>query len=326
MATNRPRGLQIYDPVLSNLARRYQPSGFIAKRILPDIPVSTLSGQYPVFTKDWFAAAVEDNLVADRAPAKEIDFEWSTESYLAQERALKVSITDLERQQATAEGSAGIRLEQGKTEWLTHNMELLRERRVAQLLLPSGLGGELDASATAATSGTAWNAASGTAVEVDIKTGVEWIYDRTGVVPTDMIIPFKVAYALALNDEIREVMQQQMSGGSHNFLELGDRVLPSRIHGMNVIIPKGAIQSTNREGGAFSSEEIWGDDVRLLFLNGGAQWGQPTVAYNLVHTPKRVTRWRETDPDLEYIREMERQDEKVVAPECGYVITGVLTS
>jgi hypothetical protein len=319
MAANRPRSLQIYDPVLSGLARRYVPRGFIARQLIPSIPVAKLSGLYPVFTKSYWFREHTDNRVSDRAPTREVDFEWSTESYLAEEYGLKVSLSDLEREQA----DAALRLEMNKTQLLTLQMELSHEIRVAALLNTRDAGGGLD-NAMDATPSTNWDQATAT-IETDIKGGVEAVYDATGLVPNVIVIPFKVAYAMAVQEDIRAILQYNAAGKERNFIELGNRVLPSVIHGMQVIIPQGAQKDAAKEGGTSSVSEIWGDDVRLLYVDPSAAWGIPSVAYEFRHTPKRVTRWRTTDPDVEYIREMERYDLKVVADQAGYILKDVLS-
>jgi hypothetical protein len=70
---------------------------------------------------------------------------------------------------------------------------------------------------------------------------------------------------------------------------------------------------------------VWGDHVRLLTVDPGAGWGIPSVAYDFVHTPVTVKRWRTDDPDIEYIRVKDRRDEKVVAPDAGYVLSSLLS-
>jgi hypothetical protein len=321
MSVNRARALQVYDPVLTNIARSYRPKGFIESQVLPSIPISLLGGIYPIFDEAYWFGAEVDAEIRDRSPAKEVDFSWSTDPYLAKEYALKVSITELEELQA----EPILRLRQNKTTFLSTRMQLLREIRAAALLETIANGGGIT-SANAATPGTNWDISTAT-IEADIKTGVLAIYDAIGQAPNKMIIPFKVAYAMAVNPTIRAQLQYQITGRTENanFLEVGGRVLPSVIHGMEVVIPVGAQKNTAREGAAKAITEIWGDDVRLLFANPGAEWGEPTVAYKLVHTAPRVTRWNQVDPDVEYVREMERVAEKVVAPDAGYLLHDLLT-
>lgn len=320
MASNRPRSLQVFDPVLSSIARRYVSKGFIADELLPSIGVSTLSGQYPTFTKRYWFSVQTDNEVTDRTPANEVDFEWSMDTYLAREYALKVSITDLERAQAIAE----LRLEKGKTEYLTQQMKLAHEIRVAAIFkkIAAGTTGGLTSGAAPSNN---WDIDAAT-VEADIKLGVIAIYDLTGLVPNVIVIPYKVAYAMALQEDIRAILRSDATGKGVEYIQLGMRILPTVIHGMKVVIPMGAQMDSAREGAASDVvTEIWGDDVRLLYVDAGAEWGIPSVAYRLDHTKKKVTRWRQVDPDIDYVREMERYDVKVVAPDCGYEIQDVLS-
>lgn len=317
MALNRPTSLQIYDPVLSNLARKYKSNGFIGRSLLPEISVSTLSGQYPVFTKQfWFQNDV-DNLIADRQPTKEIDYEWSLDTYGIKEYGLKVGWTDLELQQA----HESLRFERTKVEFLTHRIELAHEVRVAALLRKTTNGGGLNLGAAPSTN---WDQDAAT-IEADIKTGVLAIYDATGMLPNTIVIPYKVAYAMALQEDIRAILRSDATGAGVQYLTLGSRIIPSVIHGMRVVIPQGPQIDSGREPSSGSISEIWGDHVRLLYVDPSAGWGMPSVAYLFRHTPKKVLRWRETDPDINYVREMERYDLKVVAPDVGYELASLLS-
>lgn len=316
-ATTDPQALQIIDPVLTSVARRYTPNlaGFISDRVLPAIPTATLSAQYPVFDESYWFAQLTDNKYEDRSETKEVNFTWSTDTYLCEEYALKTSITDLERLQA----HPALRLEQSKTQFLNIQMALSREIRAATILQDSGVaGGGLDSTMTAAASAD-WGTSS--AAETEIRTGVLAIYDAIGLTPNVVVIPYKTAYRLALNSNIRALLTYNITGEARDPIVLGDRLLPSVIHGMDVVIPAGAQVSSAVEGQPKAVSEIWGETVRLLYVDPNAAWGQPSVAYRLVHTAPTVTRWRQADPDVEYVRQMERVDEKVVAPFAGYTIT-----
>lgn len=318
MPANRARPLQVIDPFLTQVARRYKSDGFVADQLIPRIKVSKLSGQYPTFDKQYWFANDVDNKGSDRAPSKEVDFKWSTDTFLCEEYKLKISLTDLEEQQAEPE----LKLRQNKAEFLAHRMNLAYEVRAAALLDTIDNGGQLD-NAMDATPSVNWDQDTAT-IEADIKGGVIAVYDTIGMTPNTIVIPYKVAYAMAVQEDIRAILASQIAGGERNFLQLGDRVLPSVIHGMNVVIPKGQKTTAVEGASSVTLSEIWGTHVRLLYVNAGAKWGEPTVAYNIQHTPRTSTRWREFDPDREMLRELERQDEKVVAPEAGYVLRSVL--
>jgi hypothetical protein len=318
---NSPRALQVIDPFLTGIARNYQPNwaGFIGDKLLPATQTGTLSGQYPIFDDQFWFGQQTDNKVDDRSPAKEVNFTWSTDTYLCEEYALKVSISDLEEMQA----HPALKLRTQKTKFLAGQMKLAQEVRAAGVLLDGGAGGGLSTGNTTSPSNN-WDVAAAT-IEDDIKAAVLSVYDRIGTTPNTLVIPYKVAYAMALQEDIRAIIRYDATGKPRDPIVIGDRVLPSVIHGMNVVIPTGAQKSTAAEGPKKTVAEIWGDDVRLLLVDPGAQWGMPTVGYRITHTGLTSTRWRQIDPDVEYIRQLERVDEKIVAPDAGWVLADVLS-
>lgn len=321
MAISRAGALQVISPVLTNLARQYKPHGFIADEVLANIPVQTLAGQYPVFTKqEWFSNFV-DNLSKDREAAKEVDITFSTEAFLAKEYALKISITDLERAQA----HPGLRLEASKLTRLMQAQALAKEVRVAALLRDVTNGGGFTASNETAIS-TKWDLTTSNP-EADIRAAALSIYNATGLQPNTIVIPYPVAYNLATihgTDTFRGQMLYTVNGAEA--IRIGAGVLPSEIHGMRVLIPTGPQVNTQQANTpAASYTEIWGKHVRLLYVDKNAEWGIPSVAYNFQHTPVEVFRWRQNDPDIDYIRVKERVDERVVAPDTGWVLSDCIS-
>lgn len=327
MALNRAQALQIIDPVLTNLARRYQAHGFIYDQIIRKFPVQTLSGQYPVFKKeDWYRND-PDNQVRDRAPSKEVDFTFGTELYLAKEFGLKVSITDLERLQA----HPSLRLEQSKNDFLSLRMALSREVRLANLLFPTDFTtpGGLTAGNNA-TPATKWDVGTSNP-EADIRAGALVMYNTIGYTPNTILIPYPVAYNLATQhgtDTFRGQMLYTVNG--QQAIRQGVGILPEQIHGMQVVIPMGPQTTTAADSDGSPQQtgtqsEIWGKHVRLLYVEPGAPWGTPSVVYGFQHTAPLTSRWRQNDPDIDYIRQWERIDERVVAPDAGYVLTNVIS-
>jgi hypothetical protein len=318
MATNRAPSLQVIDPLLTNIARRYQPHGFIYNQLISDVPVNTFTGKYVTFTDQyWFQDEVE-SLVEDRGPTPEIDYQWSTDSYDCKRRGFKVSLTDEEREQASSQG--GFDLESDKVEFLQHRTALNDEIRLAAILkkVSAGTPGALNLGGTPSTN---WDQDTAV-IETDIQTGVNAIYDAIGLRPNVMVVPFKVAYAMALQQDIRSLFQYTVNG--QETLRLGDKILPSTIHGMRLVIPEAVQKDSAREGGTASRSEVWGTSVRLLYINQGAGRYNPSTIKRFVHTPDTVTRWRTNDPDVEFIRSYKRIDEKVVAPDAGYEIIDIL--
>lgn len=308
------RDLQIVDAVLSNVARAHKPRGFIYNEVLPSIPVELDSGRYPIF--DGFFDDDTDPKVSDRAETPEVDFSWSEDTYLCEDYRLKASITKKEERQA----HSVLRLRQNKLDAVLMRMAIRRERRAADLLRKTTNGGGLNLGSTVSTN---WDQDAAT-IEVDIQTGAEAVYDETGMTTNAIVIPWKVAYAVALQQDIREIIKYTMPGD--RILIEGDMVLPKVLHGHRVIIPKGAMRNTAKEGGTKSLTDIWGDHVRLLHIpEGGGGWGIPATGYSFKAEPEVVDRWRENDPPVEFVRAWECVDEKVCAPDLGYELAETLS-
>lgn len=316
MATARNvRSLQVVDPVLTNLARQYRPHDFVYDQLLPNVPVANEGFQYPTYARDWFSADAPDPLKADRTASKEIDLEYSTTTGVAKEYSLKISISDRER----GNFNNALRLEQAKVAMLSDRMAVAREIRLAALLRKTTNGGGLNLGATPSNN---WDQDAAT-IESDIKTGKEAIYDATGYQANTIVIPWKVANAIALQQDIRALFAYTVNGVSQ--LAQGETILPNEIWGLRVVIPKGSFKATSNEGATVSTTEIWGDEVRILYVDPSNQWGMPSVANRFEKEALTVTRWRETDPDVEYIRQREICTELVTAPDMGYELTDLLS-
>jgi hypothetical protein len=313
--TKNSRDLQLVDVVLTNIARAYKPEGFIYNDVLPTIPVNEDAGKYMVF--DGFFDDDTDNKVPDRALTPEIDTNWSTDTYYCEDYRLKISVTAKEVRNA----HSAVRLRQTKTESLLMRMALRRERRAATLLRKTTNGGGLNLGAAPSVN---WDQATAT-IEVDIKTGAMAVRDVIGMTTNTMVIPYKVAYEMSMQEDIRALLRWDVTGRPQNVLELGDRLLPNVIHGHRVIIA-GAMRNTAGEGGTKSLTDIWGDHVRLLYVApGGGGWGVPSVGYSFKALPEVVDRWKEDDPPVEFVRAWECVDEKITAPDAGYEIASVLS-
>lgn len=310
-------GLQVIDPLLTNVARRYTAHDFIYDQIVARQPVSTISGIYPTFPSYYWFAQVADNATEDRTESKEVNFEWSTEKYFAKKYSLKTSISDDER----ANAAPALRLEQNKTEFLSLQQALSREIRLATKLRENGVtGGEL-AKENEAAAGKKWSSSESNP-DSDLRAAALAIYEQIGQSPNTLILPYPVAYNLATvhgTDTFRGQMLYTVNG--QETIRLGDGILPSTIHGMRVVIPKGPQKITaNEPGVGATSSEIWGKNAILLYNDSSAGWGSPSCMYGFQFMAPTISRWSRIDPDVEYIREMERIDEKVVAPNAGYVI------
>jgi len=213
-------------------------------------------------------------------------------------------------------------------------MALSREIRLANLLMDpassaavNGQGGLT--SGNSATPSAKWDTGTSNP-EADLRAASLAIYNSIGLHPNVLVVPYPVAYNLATQhgtDTFRGQMLYTVNG--QQAIREGIGILPDMIHGMRVIIPLGPQTNSapDSDGGLATGtqSEIWGKHVRLLYVENGAPWGTPSVCYQFQHTAPLVSRWRQNDPDIDYIRQWERTDERVVAPDAGYVLTSVIS-
>jgi hypothetical protein len=314
-----PRALQVVDQVLTNVARQYRPEGFVYGMLAPRIGVDFEAGLYPVYSKESFFGDASDaggtTKVADRAETPEISYDFSTEPYYCEDFRLKFSITEKERRQA----NAALRLEQSKLSGLLDRMAIRREVRLAALLRQTGDSGEL--SGGSATPSNNWDVDAAT-IETDIKTGALAVRDLIGRLTNTLVIDLAVAYAMATQADIREILKYTVPG-DRIILE-GVGILPSTIHQHKVVVAQ-SMRNTAAKGQAVTLSKIWSDEARLLYVAPNAGWGVPSVAYSFSVFGEQVDRWRENDPPVEYVRAWEDVDEKVCAPEAGYSLKALLS-
>jgi hypothetical protein len=332
------RELQVVDVVLTNVARNFTPSGYAYGQVCPTIGVDVLSGLYPVYDEAYWYSVEAEAKMSDRAETPEIDFSWSTDTFLCEDYGLKISITPRERQQA----HAALRLETQKVRYLMKQLAQRREVRLANKLRKVGTGNGALTSGAAATAAFA----TSTAIEADWKTAKTAVYDLTGESPNVAIVPYKKAYDMATNATLRDIFKYQVN--SETIIRLGtdgdgeEVFLPRWFQGTRLIVPKGAMKQSGHEGAAKSLSEIWGTSVRFLYVDPNAGWGVPSTVYQFQHAVLSgsgrasipaddengesgpvVDRWSQADPRKDFVRAMECVDEKVCAPDLGYELTGV---
>lgn len=323
------RNLQVYDPVLTNVARQFRPRGFVGDIVAPSIPVGMISGQYPIYDEKYFFSAEGSNKISDRTKVPRIELSWSTDTYLCEDYGLEVDITPRERQQALD----ALQLESSKTRFLVDQMKLRKEIRIAAVLKKTTNGGQL-------TGGTAATTvfATSTAIEADWKTSKLAVYNITGIEPNVAIVPFAKAYDMATNPTLRDIFKYQVNEAAAAFIKLGadengeDIFLPRVFQGTRLVIPKGTLKQAGHEGAAKSFSDVWGTSTIFLYVDPNAGWGIPSTMYQFTHPTLTIQgdggaglvidQYHENNPVLDVTRATECQDEKCCAPDLGFELTG----
>lgn len=329
--TKDPQGLQLVDPVLTNLAIAYLGSDYVYDQIVTPMNVAENSGKYPVWSLDDLLRDDVETAVSDRAETPEIDATYDLAPYSLTNHRLKISITPEEQGQA----HAALRLRQMKTRILLDRMARRRERRLAATLRRTSNGGQLTLGGTVSTK---WDASSGVKIEHDVKGARKAVYDITGQHVDTAVITWDIAYVMALDPAIREIVKYT-SEANLIISKTGDALIPKNLHGLNWVVVGRDKFNAAKEGAARNLQSIWGDNIRLVKKGETDAWGEPATVYSLrgnVSTYEAaaaeggatfalVDRWTEADPPVEYVRAWEKVEEKVVAPDVGYEIADVLS-
>ena len=302
------------DAVLTNFALGYHPFGMVAENVIKPMKVLKESDKYYIWDRPSAFRVSSDgtmSLRADKTEAKEVDFGLSTSTYSAEEYALKILISDREKDNA----DSVLKLRESKLRRLQDLLMLEQEIRVATLLTTAA---NWDTAHTD-TPSVKWDAASGVVIEKNIDDAKEVVRKAIGVEPNTIIIPAAVAKVMKRDSTIRDLVKYTHS----DLLVNGD--LPRRLFNMDVVIP-GAVYTVSLEGASsITYTDVWSDNVVLLHLPSETTMDSPDSVKIFRSKEWEVRAWREEKLRSEAIEASVIQDEVLASNISGYLYTNVLT-
>jgi hypothetical protein len=343
-----PDAIQVVNPVLTNLAIKYEPHGWGYDKIVNNFPVTKAIGQYPVFDLSGFYASGDGRPVADDAQTPIIDFKYEMALFHAHPYRKRVRVTREDLQQA----HPALRLVESKIMGLMDVFAGEREKRLAEKLRDTSItGGQLTGGTKVPT--VLWDAGTKTTeatIQADIKAASQAVYAGTGRRPNTMIMTANVAEAIAVDYTLKTQLQYQM--GMQQITE-GPGILPEKLFGLNTIVLDGVQTNTAQAGATATLSEIWGKNVIVCYIDPNPRWGVPSLVYGFrapvtdggwtqateataTGGPVQVEpgsaggyivvdQWAEPDPPANNYRVWERVDERVVAPGLGYELKAVIS-
>ena len=336
-------GLQVVNEVLTTVARQFKPHGYVYDQLVAPQLVNRKLGLFPVFNPAQFFAAAGNISVADRAQTPEINFEWSTEPFHCKPYRLQTIITREEANQA----HPALRLDYSKTIGLLTVFATNREVRLAERLRTETNGGQLLNGGKPAVQ---WDKGDTTVkVQEDLQKAALKIYKASGIKPNTLVITQSMAYALANDPTLKEIIKYQI--GPQFIRDGQSALLPDTLFGLKVVIAEGVLYNQARPEDKASLTDVWGNSARLMYCDPNAQWGIPSTVYSFRspvtegdHQPPAtimpqagnepgpagswaiVDQWWDYDPPALHIRAWESVDERVVAPSLGYELEEVLAN
>ena len=299
---------------LSQLVLGYDISQmFIADQVIPPLPVNYESDLYYRFDKSpWFRR--EETRTPDRESAREVQFSFDSATYSADRFALATSISDRERRNSDDQ----LRLEETSLQFIKQLLMLDTEIRAAALLTKANTSGVTLAGAEQWDNASYTPPSTNQSIERRFDTAKEAVRQATGgFLPNTVIIPSATAKVMKRDAIIRDLIKY-----TTNALVNGD--LPDTLWGLKVIIP-GTVYTTSNEGvaeGSITYTDIWGKDVRILYVPPVPAIRIPATAYQFRVASENfnVYEWREERTRCDYYEVGVLQDMRLTSATSCYVI------
>lgn len=307
------------------------PMNFVARSVFPGIPSSKQSDRYYTFDRgDFF----RDEMVK-RAPATEsagggyrVD---NTPNFFCDVFAFHKDLDD----QTMANEDAVVQNERATAEYLAHKALIRQEVDFASNFFTSGVWGT-DITGAASSPGTGeqlhWNDAASTPIE-DIAAAITAVEESTGYTPNKFTIQKHVYDALKNHpDVVDRIKYSGMTGPSGNPAKVSPRTLAELFEVEQVLVMR-AVKNTAAEGLTNAHSFIGGKNALLTYSPSAPAVFTPSAGYTFNWTGYvqganefgyAVSSWYERKlKATRYECEM-AYDQKVIAPELGYMWNGIV--
>lgn len=298
------------DQALTNLAIAYRNLAFVADQIFPVVPVIKDSDKYYKFSREELRKV--ETLRAAGAEANEVDWDVTSETYSAEEYALRKLCSD----RIVNNADKPIRVKATTVNKLMRWINLGYEKRV-QAIAQSRTHVTRGATPT-----IKWDGSSPT-IEADVDTAKESVRNNAGVEPNSILLNTDVKDIVKRDSTVRNLIRYTVP--NKELLVNGD--LPPVLWNLKVIVA-GGTENTATQGQTSSIAKVWTDNVLVFYVEPNLAIDALTLGYTLRVKQNGklnalVTTWREANRKGDMIEVSVIQDEKLVAGECGYLITDV---
>lgn len=307
------------DVPLSNICvEAFRVGDFVGPRIFPPVPVDNQSNLYYTIDKASWLRNPGTTLRAPKTSPRRVEFNVATDQYFASNYALAGE--NAFEVLANSDNPIALRARTARKviEDLMRDQELRIARKVTSI---SNVG-----SGVILTGGNKWSDYTSSDPVADVSTGTAFIRSLTGLIANTLLLDWDT-YQMTRRHPVILDMFKYTQGGLINDKELKE------VFKVDEIIISNAIYNAAGDGGAASMQNIWGNNALLCYIDRtapsmqtttfgmGFQWKNPEL-------PTAMTASVYNDPDpgkkTEVIEVGYYQDEKIVARELGYVISGTV--
>jgi hypothetical protein len=317
MGQSTGRDLHI-DVLLSNVAIGYMVGDTIAGRIAPVVEVGKQSDAYAIFSRAD-ALRIEDTKRSPGTEANKVTRTISSDTYYAQNYALKYPITIEDRENADPIQKQNI-INDG-VRYITDKLRLDWENRVAgQVNSTSNVG-------SSAAVASEWDVADSSDPLGDMNTALDNIQDLTGTRGNRIVMGLAAWRSLRRNDQILNRLFGTNNGGGY-----ATRQQIASLLEVEEILVGAAYQNTGNEAQAESLSALWGDNVLCYYSPNSPSRELPSFMYSFRwangNLPNMLAERHPFDgkTKTEEIEVGYYQDEKITGSEYSFLLTAVNSS
>lgn len=306
------------DRNLSNLAIGFTENATIAGTIAPIVTVGKQSDQYPIWSRAD-AMRVENDKRSPGTEANKITQSVSSDTYFANNYALKKSVTIEDR--VNADAIYLQKLINGAADYVSRKLALGWEARVNTLVFTAANVGSSAAVASE------WDAAASSDPLGDIQTAIDNVQDLTGTRPNRMTMGLKAWRSLRRNDQIRNIIFGTNNGGGYP-----SRAQIAGLVELETITVGEAYRNTAEEGLAETLVPFWGDNALIYYAPSAPSIDLPSFMYSFRWAAGGLPNMQaerhpfDSKTKSEEVEVGYYQAEKITAAQYGFLLTAVNSS
>lgn len=310
-------GAHIDQPLTNMAVKAFQGMpGMIALDLFSLVPVEKQSNGYYVVDPDsWLR--IPDTNRAPKTPANRSEWKVSTDTYFARNFAHG---TDFAKE-TLANADAALSIRNNSTTFVLEMLARDQERRVAnQVTSITNVG-----SGVALTGGDKWNDYLNSDPISAVNTAHAFIENKTGLHANTLALDKDTYRILRHHPKIRDYVKYTGAGA------VPDEILRDVFEVERLLIGRGIFNGA-KEGATASMQNIWGNNALIAHVRPAA--GLQTATFGLAMrwrpegfpAPMAVERYDHHDRSakMEVVEAQYFQDEKIVARDLCYTITGTL--
>ena len=306
------------DKLLSQMAIGVADNTMIAGTIAPVVQVDKQSDAYTVFSRaDWFRT--EDDKRSPGTEANKLTRVISSDTYFAQNYALKLPITIEDRENADPVYRQN--LWGDAAEYVTEKLMLAWEVRIAALAFVS--------TAVGSSAGVAseWDAAASSDPIGDINTALDNVQDLTGQRPNRLVFGLDAWRSIRRNDQILDRVH-----GSDQARPFVTRTQVGNLFEIPNIHVGEAYRNTANEAQAETLVKVWGDNVLACYTPDSPSRNRPSFMYSYRWATGGLPNMQAERHPFNALTKTEEvevgyyQDDKITASEYAFLLLAVNSS